>query len=61
MEANRFAVWDLMRAIEENRAPQSNIENARLVVEMIQGIYAAHLSRRAVGFPLSDRTHSLLG
>ena len=61
LEANRFAAWDLIRAIEEDRPPQSNIENARLVVEMIQGIYAAYLSRRAVDFPVSDRNHPLLG
>lgn len=60
LEANRFAVWDLMRAIEEDRPPQSNIENARVVVEMIQGVYAAHLSRRTVDFPLTCRKHPLL-
>jgi len=59
LEANRFAAWDLMRAIDENRQPLSNIENARTVVEMIQGIYAAHLSRSTVDFPLTCRRHPL--
>src|SRR5690606_1812270 len=44
LEAGRFAAWDLIRAIEENRQPVSGIHDARLVVEMIQGIYASHLS-----------------
>jgi predicted dehydrogenase len=57
LEANRFAVWDLMCAIEENRQPESNIENACLTVEMIQGVYAAHLSKRTVDFPLSGQLH----
>ncbi len=60
MESNRFAAWDLMQAIEEDRPPLSNIGNARTVVEMIQGIYAAHLSRRTVDFPLACRRHPLV-
>ena len=59
METTRFAVWDLMRAIEEDRQPVSNVYNARLAVEMIQGIYAAHLCGGMVRFPLEDRTHPL--
>lgn len=59
LEANRFAVDDLMRAIEEDRQPVSNAGNATLALEMIYGIYAAHLSGRAVKFPLHDRTHPL--
>jgi hypothetical protein len=59
LEANRFAVWDLMRAIEEDRQPVSNVYNARLALEMIYGIYAAHLSRGMVSFPLEERRHPL--
>ena len=59
LESNRFAVWDLMRAIEEDRQPVSNIYSARLVVEMIQAIYASSLSQSVVTFPLADRTHPL--
>ncbi|MEW6356506.1 MAG: Gfo/Idh/MocA family oxidoreductase [Planctomycetota bacterium] len=61
LESNRFAVWDLMRAIAENRQPVSNIYNARLALEMIHGIYASHLARSIVNFPLIDRTHPLDG
>ena len=59
LEANRFAAWDLIRAIEEDRRPVSSAYNARLTQEMIQGIYAAHLSGGRVGFPLEDRAHPL--
>jgi len=58
-EANRFAVWDLMRAIEEDRQPVSNIYNARLILEMIYGIYASQLSGGVIHFPLSNRNHPL--
>lgn len=59
LEANRFAVWDLMCAIEEGRQPVSNVYNARLAQEMICGIYASHLQRARVTFPLADRAHPL--
>jgi len=59
LETNRFAVWDLMRAIEEKRQPISNVYNARLALEMIYGIYASHLSGSVVKFPIADRTHAL--
>jgi predicted dehydrogenase len=59
LESNRFAVWDLMRAIEEDRQPVSNVYNARLALEMIHGIYASHLARGFVEFPLTDRAHPL--
>ncbi len=59
LEANRFAAWDLIQAIEENRLPVSNIYNARQVVEMIQGIYSSQLLERRVHFPLLERKHPL--
>lgn len=59
LEAGRFAVWDLMRAIEEDRQPISSVYEARAVLEMIHGIYASHLAGRRVDFPLAERTHPL--
>ena len=53
-EANRFAAWDLMCSIREGREPVSNATNARVVQEMIFGIYESHLSRRTIDFPLDD-------
>ena len=59
LEANRFALWDLLAAIEQRRQPECNAQHARTVVEMIQGIYAAHLERRVVTLPLAERRHPL--
>lgn len=59
IEAGRFAVWDLMQAIEEDRQPIANIYDARAALEMIYGVYTAHLEQRPVTFPLESRTHPL--
>ncbi|MDR1964938.1 MAG: Gfo/Idh/MocA family oxidoreductase [Planctomycetaceae bacterium] len=59
IETNRFAVWDLMQAIVEDRQPVSNVYNARQTLEMIYGIYAAHLAKTTVNFPLTNRQHPL--
>ncbi len=57
--SNRFAAWDLLSSIKEDRLPVSNIYNARLTQEMIQGVYASSLSQGVVKFPLADRAHPL--
>ena len=59
VEAVRWAAWDLLQAIEEDRQPRSSVYDAIHVLEMIHGIYASSLTRRAVAFPLSDRSHPL--
>ncbi|MGI6572080.1 MAG: Gfo/Idh/MocA family protein [Fermentimonas sp.] len=59
IEAGRFAVWDLMQAIQENRQPITNIYDARTALEMIYGVYASHLSKSPTYFPLKDREHPL--
>lgn len=59
LESNRFAVCDLMAAIQEDRQPISNALNARTTLEMIYGIYASSLSRQDITLPLADRTHPL--
>lgn len=59
LEANRFAAWDLMGAIEEDRQPVSNAFTARTTLEMIYGIYASSLAKKEITFPLADRTHPL--
>ena len=58
-EAGRFAVWDLMQAIREDRQPIANIYDARAALEMIYGVYTSHLANRPVCFPLDDRRHPL--
>lgn len=59
LEAARFSAWDMIRALEDGRPPVSNIETASLALEMIQGIYAAHLSGGRIRFPLTKREHPL--
>jgi len=59
IEAGRFAVWDLMQAIQEDRQPVTNIYDARAALEMIYGVYASHLAKSPVYFPLTDRRHPL--
>lgn len=59
IEAGRFAVWDLMQAIRENRQPITNIYDARVALEMIYGVYASHLNKSPINFPLTDRKHPL--
>ncbi|MFA7344396.1 MAG: Gfo/Idh/MocA family oxidoreductase [Terrimicrobiaceae bacterium] len=44
LEAGRFAAWDLIRAIETNRPPIADVEDARAVVEMIRAVYVSHLT-----------------
>ena len=59
IEAGRFAVWNLMQAIQEDRQPIANIYDARAALEMIYGVYASHLAKSPVCFPLTDRSHPL--
>ncbi len=59
LEANRFAAWDLIQSIRQDRLPIANQYNARLAVEMIHGVYASHLARKTIYFPLADRNHPL--
>lgn len=59
IEAGRYAVWDLMQAIQEDRQPITNIYDARAALEMIYGVYASHLARSPIDFPLAGRNHPL--
>jgi predicted dehydrogenase len=62
LKSNRLAAWDLLQAIQEDRAPLASITDARTVLELIQGIYASHLQGgRRVRLPLEDRAHPLAG
>ncbi len=59
LSSNRYAVWDLVQSIEQDRRPLSNMYNARLALEMIYGTYASQLTGRAIRLPLTDRAHPL--
>lgn len=56
---NRFAAWDLLQAIDEDREPISSAAAVLTSLEMIVGVYAAHLAGRPVALPLEDRKHPL--
>lgn len=56
---NRFAAWDLIEAVRENRQPLASIYDARTVLEQIQGIYASQLEGRRITLPLRQRRHPL--
>lgn len=56
---NRFAALDIMQAITEDRQPESNLYDAINVLEMMYGIYASSLERKAVYLPLKNRSHPL--
>jgi len=58
-EAGRYAFWDLMQSIQEGRQPMTNIYDARAALEMIYGVYASHLAKSRIDFPLTDRRHPL--
>jgi hypothetical protein len=58
--ANQTLVHDLFAAIEEGRPPMAPAEDARLALEIIQGVYASHLDGgRRLSIPLVDRGHPL--
>ena len=58
-ENNRFAAWDLLGAIEEDRRPLASAYDARTALEMIYGAYASQLAGRVIPLPLKDREHPL--
>lgn len=59
LESNRFAAWDLIGAIEENRQPVATIDDARTALVMVYGIYASHFAGKRIHFPLVGREHPL--
>lgn len=53
-------VRDLLRAIEENRAPEVSLEDGRLAGEMFQAVFQSHVDGGCpVRFPLQVRRHPL--
>ena len=58
---NRFAAWDLVEAIRENRQPVASVYDAQRVLELIQGIYLSQLEGCRINFPLKQRKHPLEG
>lgn len=57
---NKILVRDLIDAVAQKRKPLSSGDDARMALELIQGIYASHLSGGLrVTIPLANRRHPL--
>jgi predicted dehydrogenase len=52
---NRAIVADLVRAVETDVQPRTNVRTARTAVEMVLACYASHRSGSLVPLPLVDR------
>jgi len=59
--ANARLVDDLIVAIEERREPECSGQNAMKAIEMVMGVYQSALSHSRVVFPLTERSHPLIG
>lgn len=57
---NVLAVRDLIAAIEEDRQPHGNIDEARAATEMIVAVFESQRVGRPVPFPLATRKNPLL-
>lgn len=55
--ANQRVVLDLIAAIEEGREPASSAQRARLALELIQAVAAAHAAGGRITLPLASREH----
>ncbi len=57
---NRFAIDDLLEAIEQDREPGVSLQSGRDCYEMIQAVYAAHTHEGRIDLPLIERRHPLV-
>ncbi len=58
-DRNAPIIDDLIAAIEEDRLPQTSLQDGRTAYEFIQGVFAAHILGGRVALPLATRTHPL--
>jgi predicted dehydrogenase len=56
---NLLIAKDLIDAIENDRQPLGNIDDARAALEMILAVYESHRLDRPVDLPLKNRKHPL--
>ncbi len=58
---NTYLANNLMDAIEQDQEPLSGLQHAQWITEMVQGVYASHLSAgKRLEIPLAHRAHPLL-
>ena len=56
---NRQVVLELLKAIRENRQPQSNIYDGRAAVEMVVAVFESHRLGKPAELPLANRQNPL--
>jgi predicted dehydrogenase len=57
---NQILMRDFLTAIETNRTPPASAADARLALELIQGVYASHFAGGVrLSVPLKERAHPL--
>ena len=61
-EAERYLpiISSVVAAIGTDALPLASIQDGHATIEMIQGVYAAHLAGRRLALPLAERKHPLL-
>ena len=59
LEGNLVACRDLIQAIRDDRRPECDMYQGRLVVEMINSVFDSHRSGGPVNFPLKTRSNAL--
>ena len=58
---NTYLANNLMDAIEQDQEPLSGLQHAQWITEMVQGVYASHLSDgKRLGIPLAQRAHPMV-
>ena len=58
--ANVAIVRDVFEAVRDGRRPVNSGYDGRWALEMIHGVYAAHLTGSRIALPLENRDHPLL-
>ena len=56
---NVLAVKDLLSAIDNDRQPECNVDEARTTIEMISAVFESHRRGGPVTFPLQNRENAL--
>lgn len=56
-DAYHCMIDDLLDAMENHREPVSGGRNGRWTIEMVMGVYAAHMAGGRVKLPLAQRAH----
>ncbi len=59
LEGNVVACRDLIQAIRDDRQPECDVRQGRMVIEMINAVFDSHRTGAPVNFPLTTRENAL--